>query len=158
MIEDWIDEQCKVWESIDLGEFKSVRSYRLAGAADFPAAITPSELDLHPVVLTIPSSMMPEYSLGGPREGIYAGVSEFHVAPDVDKARLPALLPWYGMILRAAAAHMKLNNKVVHFAIEKQEGAIAGPLALKYGDENPHWGFIVQWTVKEKLNGLIVSA
>lgn len=156
MIESWIDELAKVWEfQAGLG---MVRSYRLIEKAEFPSSIDPADLERSPVALTIPAAMRPQYSEGGPLIGFYRGVTEFHVAPDVNKSRLPALLPWYGKILRAAASHMKLNNTVEYFAIDDQEDAIAGPLDMQYGGEAPHWGFLVNWIVKERLeNQLTVS-
>src|SRR6266545_8311774 len=134
MIETWIDELAKVWQISD-GRFGTVRSYMLVEKAEFPDSIDPTTLLTSPVALTIPGWFKPEYSLGGPRIGFYTGVTEFHVAPDVNKGRLPSLLPWYGMILRAAASHMQLNKKVELFLIDDREDAIAGPLALQYGEE-----------------------
>jgi len=158
MIETWIDELAKVWQMND-GGFGNVRSYLLIGKAEFPASIDPKDLATQPIALTIPGSLAPEYSTGGPLFGIWSGVTEFHVAPDIDRGRLPALLPWYGRILRAAVGHLKLNNTVELFMIEKREDAITGPLALQYGDEQLHWGFLVHWTVKERLEDqLTVSA
>lgn len=154
MIETWIDELAKVWEFSD-GRFGTVHSYRLIEKAEFPASIDPSELDKSPIALTIPASLGPEYSAGGPAIGYWVGVTEFHVAPDLDYARLPALLPWYGMILRAATTHAKLNNTVELFQIENRDDAIAGPLSLQYGNEAMHWGFLVHWRVKERLEGQI---
>jgi hypothetical protein len=155
MIESWIDELATVWE-ISGGGFATVKSYRLVADHDFPASIDPSALSTSPIALTIPAGMEPEYSTGGPRIGFYKGVTEFHVAPDVDRARLPELLPWYGRILRAAAGNMKLNNTVEFFLIDRNEG-IRGPLAMQYGSEAPHWGFVVSWEVKEHL-ALTVTA
>lgn len=157
MIEHWIDELARVWE-IEVG-FGTVKSYRLFGKTEFPDAIDPSTLDRSPVALTIPASLGPEYSTGGPLLGYWRGVTEFHVAPDLDRGRLPALLPWYGRILRAAASHARLGGTVELFVIENQADSILGPLALQYGDEQAHWGFTVNWTVKEHLEGqLEVSA
>lgn len=157
MIENWIDDLCAIWE-IDLG-MKTVRSYRLIGKAEFPDSIGAALLDGVPVALTIPTQMQAEYSAGGPALGFYTGVTEFHVAPDVNKSRLPTLLPWYGRILRAAAGAMRFGgNKVEYFALDDVENAIEGPVPMQYGDESPHWGFIVRWKVKERISGLTVSA
>ena len=157
MIETWIDELAKVWEISDQ-RFGTVRSYKLIEKAEFPSSIEASTLSTTPVALTIPGWLRPEYSEGGPKIGFYTGVTEFHVAPSLDKGLMPSLMPWYGLILQAAVGHMKLNNTVEYFVIDQdREDAIAGPLGLKYGDEVVHWGFLVHWKVKEKLNGLIVS-
>lgn len=156
MIENWIDELAKIWEISD-GKFGTVRSYRLIEKAEFPSSIDPKELDQAPIALTIPGTMAPEYSLGGPKFAMWSGVTEFHVSSDLDYGRLPTLLPWYGMILKAAASHAKLNNTVELFLIDTQ--GIVGPVGLKYGNEAQHWGFNVYWRVKEKLESqLTVSA
>jgi hypothetical protein len=155
MMTDWIDKLADVWAISDQ-KFGTVKSYRLVAAADFPASIDASALARTPIALTIPASMTPEYSLGGPRIAIYKGVTEFHVAPDIDKARLPELLRWYEKILTAAAGNMKLSGTVEYFLLDGED-AIAGPLQIQYGSEAPHWGFLVTWIVKEHIS-LSVSA
>ncbi len=152
MIETWIDEVPKVFEISD-SRFGTVRSYRVIEKAEFPLAINPAELDRSPVAVTLPATLRMEYSTGGPLIGYWAGVTELHVAPDIDKGRLPSLMPWYGKIMQAVVTHMKLNNKVELFLLSDREDAIDGPLPLKYGDEAWHWGFIVNWQVKERLEG-----
>jgi len=146
MIESWIDTLCKVWE-INTG-LGAVRSYKLIGRAEFPAAINPAELLQSPVALTIPASLQPKYSKGNKHLTWY-GVTEFHVAPDLDRGRLPELIPWYGRILRAAAASVQLSGSVVNFVVIDRVDGIEGPIALKYGDEAAHWGFLVRWMVEE---------
>lgn len=154
MIENWVDEMAKVWQGIVFGQ-KTVRSYKLIEKAEFPDSIDPADLDLTPVALTISASMEPEYSAGGPALGYWKGVTEFHVSPDLDRGRLPSIIPWFGLIVKAAAGHMKLNSTVELFLVEN----ITGPMALQYGNESPHWGFIVTWNVKERIEGeLTVSA
>lgn len=154
MIESWIDDLAAVW-AFQVNTMQRVRSFKLIGHAEFPASIDPAQ-DF-PLALTIPSGVMPEYSVGGPRFGIWNGITEFHVAPSVDKSLMPSLIKWYGLIWAAAAGNMKLNNKVELFMIPSQEDAISGPLALQYGNEAEHWGFIVRWSVKEHVT-LTVSA
>jgi hypothetical protein len=157
MIESWIDNLAKIWRISDQ-RFGTVQSYLLIERAEFPSSIDPATLANQPVALTIPGWMKPEYSVGGPKIGFYRGVTEFHVAPSVDASLIPSLMPWYGMILTAAAANVQLSSTVEYFLIDDREDAIAGPLALQYGSEPLHWGFLVRWVVKEKLNGLSVSA
>jgi len=157
MIVDWIDQVAKAFEISD-PRFGTVLSYKLVENADFPSSIDPATLSNRPVALTIPAWLRPEYSVGGPKIGYYVGVTEFHVAPSTDKGLMPSLMPWYGLILRAAASHVTLNSTVELFLIDDREDAIAGPLSLKYGNEAEHWGFLVRWRVKEKFNDLTVSA
>lgn len=146
MIESWIDNLCKVWE-IDTG-LGAVRSYRLIERNDFPSAINPQDLAQSPIALSIPATVQPYYAMGRKNLTWY-GVTEFHVSPDLDRGRLPELLPWYGRILRAAAANVQLSGTVANFVILDRPDAIEGPVALKYGDETPHWGFLVRWMVEE---------
>jgi hypothetical protein len=150
----WLDELAKIWEFGD-GNFGTVKSFRLIEKAEFPASIDPSDLDRSPIALTVPASMKPEYSSGGPLIVYWTGVTEFHVAPDIDFGRIPALMPWYGMILNAATSHMKLNGTVELFLLADSENAIEGPMGLKYGNEAEHWGFTVQWQVKQRIEGMI---
>ncbi len=159
MIENWVDELCKIWETINVGVNGTVKAPRLVERAEFPASIDPSTLETSPVALTIPGSMAPEYSSGGPLIGFWTGVTEFHVCTNLDHSKLPSLLLWYGKIFRAAASHVKLNGTVELFLINNDDRGIVGPVALQYGDEDPHWGFLVNWRVKEHLEGEItVSA
>lgn len=153
MIENWIDELAKVWEIND-GRI-SVRSYKLMEKAEFPSSIDPTGLDTSPIALTIPGSLAPEYSEGDVQLAFWIGVTEFHVAPSIDKGLLPAMIPWYGRILRAAAAHTKLNNTVNLFLINNDDNGIVGPVQLQYGAEAVHWGFLVHWRVKESITGQI---
>jgi hypothetical protein len=146
MIETWIDILCEVWE-INTG-VDTVRSYKLIEKAEFPSAINAQELAQHPIALTIPASMQPMYAKGHKHLTWY-GVTEFHVAPDLDRGRLPGLIPWYGRILRAAASSVQLSGTVVNFVVVDRVDGIEGPVALKYGDETAHWGFLVRWMVEE---------
>lgn len=153
MIEDWIDNLCAVW-AFDLG-FKTVKSYNLMKITEFPDSIDPQEIAQTPIALTIPSSVQPVYSKGW-KQMVWYGVTEFHVAPDVSKARLPELIPWYGRILRAAALKVQLSGttaEIASFLIVDRQDGIEGPMALQYGSEAEHWGFIVNWMVEESLNG-----
>lgn len=153
MIEDWIDVLCKVWE---IGyDQKTVKSYKLLGESDFPSAIVAADLAQRPIALTIPASVQPIYSKGH-KHLTWFGVTEFHVAPDLDKGRLPSLLLWYERILKAAALKVQLSGttaNIASFVIEDRLDGIQGPLPLQYGDETPHWGFIVNWKVEEGLAG-----
>lgn len=150
MIENWIDALCDVWAGIDAPGFGAVKSPYIVKRAEFPAAISPK--DDFPIALTIPAGVTVEYSAGGVIEGHYKGVTEFHVTPDLSKAHLPALVGWYERIWKAAAANLKLGGRVDVFII----GEIVGPVAIQFGDEAEHWGFTVEWAVKDVNNSTIV--
>ncbi|RPH74773.1 hypothetical protein EHM76_02950 [bacterium] len=125
-----------------------VRSYKLIEKAEFPSAINPVDLDTHPIALTIPAAVQPMYAMGR-KHLTWFGVTEFHVAPDLDRGRMPSLVHWFSLILRAAAANVQLGGIVENFVIVDRPDGIEGPLALKYGDEAAHWGFTVKWMVEE---------
>jgi hypothetical protein len=86
------------------------------------------------------------------------GVTEFHVAPSLDMGLIPSLLQWPGLIAAKAAANMKLGGLVHNFVLQARDDQITGPVELKFGDEQPHWGFIAYWEVKEIVNGSITVA
>lgn len=154
MIETWIDTLCAVWATIDIGDFKSVRSYHLVKETSFPASINPAELEQSPIALTIPASVQPMYSVGH-KHATWYGVTEFHVAPDKAMSRIPSLLPWYGRIWRAAALKVQLSGSganIANFVIIDRQDGIQGPMSLQYGAEDEHWGFIVNWIVEEELS------
>jgi len=154
MIEIWIDALCDVWATIDTPGFGKVKAPYLIKRTEFPSAI--SAKDDFPIALTIPAKADLQASAGGPNEGFYSGVTEFHLTPDLSKAHLPSLLPWYGKIWIAAAANMKLGGLVHNFMLNEND-SIVGPVGLKYGDEQEHWGFLVNWTVKEASNPTVVA-
>lgn len=149
MIEDWIDTLCDVWRTVEVPGFRTMQSPYLIKDRKFPSALTPK--DDFPIALTIPASVDPMYSVGGPKEAFYSGVTQFHLVPDLSMAHIPAMLPYYGNILRAAAANLKLSGLVHGFWINDSNG-IVGPIAMQFGDEAEHWGFMVNWTVKEQIS------
>lgn len=153
MIENWIDTLCEVWGGISDQRFGSVRSPYLIKRSEFPSSIDPTDLDRNPLALTIPAALQPKYAMGNKHLTWY-GVTEFHVSPDIDKGRLPSLIIWPGLILRAAASHVQLSGKVANFVIVDQRDGIAGPLELQYGNEAKHWGFMVTWMVEESPDGV----
>lgn len=157
MIENWIDELTAVW-TINYSSFGTVHSYNLVHDADFPESIDLNELKSHPIALTFIPTLEPEYSTSGPLIAYWRGETEIHLAPDFSKTRIPQMLLWYKLVLDAAAGHTKLNNKVELFMIPQEQDAIT-LTSLKYGEESPHWGMVVRWIVKERLEGtLTVSA
>ena len=158
MIQDWIDAVQDMWASIQGEGFKTVRAPYMVKRAEFPSAIDAKELLTSPIVLSIPGEQMFEYSLGGQNTFYCQGVSEFHVAPSLDMGLLPHLIQWSGLIAVKAAANMKLGGLVHNFVLQNRPDQITGPVELQYGDEQPHWGFIVYWEVKEIVNSSITVA
>jgi hypothetical protein len=158
MITEWIDAVQDVWAGISGNGFNSVKAPLLIRRAEFPDAIDAADLALHPLALSIVGDTKFVYSAGGPNEGFYQGVTEFHVAPSLDRSLIPSLLQWPRLIVVAAAAHLQLGGLVNHFALQDRDDQINGPIALKYGEEAEHWGFLVYWEVKENVNSAITVA
>lgn len=152
MIQDWIDTVVEVWR-IDIGDFKQVKSPYIFKEQQFPAAISPA--DDFPIALTFLASTQPVYSKGYKKITWY-GQTEFHITPDLKKSHNPELMLWPSRILLAAAAKVQLSGSgadISNFVILDQRDGIDGPVALKYGDEAAHWGFVVNWKVDESLAG-----
>jgi hypothetical protein len=158
MISDWIDAVQNVWAGIQGDGFDYVRAPLMVKKREYPSAIDAKDLGLHPIALSMVGETMFQYSMGGPNLGFYQGVTEFHVAPNLDRSAVPDLLKWSRLIVRAAAANMKLGGLVELFVLQERDDQINGPLALQYGDETEHWGFLVYWEVKEQLNTAITVA
>ena len=149
MIERWIDALARVWE-FDTGRNSRVKSLRVFERADIPEQIHPADF---PIAISIPQEVDAEYSQGGPQFGVWKGVTEFHISQNTAKADIPYVLTYYGKIWKAAAANFRLGNRVAYFVLPSGGQSIQGPLALKYGDEAEHWGLIVNWVVKEHVEG-----
>lgn len=158
MIPNWIDAVQDVWAGITGDGFKNVRAPYLIKTAQFPSAIDPKDLQAHPIALSFVGETQFKYSAGGPNEGFYNGVTEFHVSPSLDMGLMPSLMQWPGLIAQAADGQMKLGGLVHNFVLQNRPDQITGPVELQYGDETPHWGFIVYWEVKENLNTALTAA
>ena len=144
MITDWIDTLCDAW-AFDAGNHKTVLSFRLIGEPKLPVAINPGSQ--FPCAITMPYGMQ----TGTDGIDVYEGVTEFHVTQNKDFSHLPGMMKWFGLIKDAwLAAGLTLGGTVEHWMIAPDENAILGPIELQYGDESPHWGFTVKWTVKER--------
>jgi hypothetical protein len=154
MIENWIDALTKVWE-FDTGRNRLVKSIRLFEKAEFPETIDPTGF---PLAITIPPALNDaEYSAGGPKFGIYKGVTEFHISPNCAKGELPYVSTYIGKIWKAVALNASLGGLVEYFMLDADSApVISAPLALKYGDEAEHWGVLVNWIVKEHVTSQVV--
>lgn len=150
-IVDWIDALTKVFEVTAHGNRGKVRSFRLFERDEFPESIDPADF---PVALSYPTQVRTEYSQGGPKKDYWMGQTELHLFPDAKKSNLPELLRYFARIRDAAAENMLLSGAVHLFLLRNDGGAsIQGPLVLQYGDEAPHHGLMVYWTVVEDVTG-----
>ncbi len=157
MIENWIDDLCAVW-AIQHAGFGTVKSYNHIKNSNFPESIDLVELARNPIALTFWPSMEPEYSTGGPHIAYWRGETEIHLLPDFQKSDARRVFPWYMLALQAAASHATLGGKVELFMIPNEQDAI-DLTSLQYGQEAKHWGLVVKWIVKERIEGqLTISA
>lgn len=139
-VEDWIDEVCKLWEISD-GKGGLVKAFRVYEKAEFPEA-----MNVFPSVLTFTTRMEPHY--GEASYELWEGVSEFHLAPNVDKSNFPNIMLYFARISNAAVSNVLLSGKVSYFELT----AVEGPVILRYGSEDPHLGILVRWRVKESVS------
>ena len=151
MITDWIDKVAEVWGTIDNGKGGSLKSYKMFSRAEFPESLSefPCVLNL---VARVPKI---QYSAGGPCLAVYDGVSEFHIAKNINKSNYPFVLTYFEKIIVAAAANLQLGGAVEHFLLAATNPITLG--VLRYGSEDAHLGLVVNWQVKEIMN-LTVSS
>ncbi len=145
-VESWIDALAKRWEFTD-GKKGTILSYRLFERDEFPESLP--DLNTTKCALTYVTDVEVQYSAGGPCIDLYKGTTEFHLTADLKKSNLPYLLRFISRIRDAAAGSIKLGGTVDHFVVK----SITGPMALQYGDEALHHGFVVEWEVKENVSG-----
>lgn len=152
MIEQWIDALADVWSEIDDGLGGQVRSYHMFDKAEFPDSIN----EFPSAVSYVTPGVFSEYSAGNSID-VWQGKTEFHLTKGSDKSLLPYAHRFFARIRNAAAAHMKLGGAVDYFTL-RQEGDvnIQGPVLLSFGGEDPHWGLIAYWTVKENVSTEVI--
>jgi hypothetical protein len=150
MIENWIDLIAAVWGDVSDGKGGTVRSYRMYEVAEFPASL--SEF---PCAVSYPTKVVCEYGAGNSID-LWDGKTEFHLVPNIDRAHTPYLLQFFARIRDAAALHMTLGGVVDYFILRMEDKSIEGPVELKWGGEEPHWGLVVYWRVKENVSNQVV--
>lgn len=151
-MENWLDKIAKLM-AVDDGRKGTVRSYAAFEKDEFPEAITE-----WPCAISYVVTYRAEYSAGGPLIDLYTGVTEFHLCPNVAKSNIPYILRFFARIRNAAAGSMTLGGAVDSFLLRKDTESIQGPVRLTYGSEDPHHGLIVNWFVKDVVNGEFTPA
>jgi hypothetical protein len=154
-IESWIDHLVARWGTIEQVGARGalLHAYRVFEVAEFPEA-----LGVFPCAITYPVHLRPVYSAGGPCIDLWRGVTEFHLFPSASKSNLPALTLYFARIRAAAAGSITLGGRVAHFLIRTDVDGLLGPVELKYGTEEPHWGILCNWEVKENVSGSFAVA
>lgn len=142
-IENWIDAICKLM-SVSDGARGNVLSYHVYDKAEFPAS-----LSQFPCAVTLIQGVDFQYSLGGPKKGIYKGKTEFYLTAGLNMADLPNVMLYPARIRNACAGAMQLGGLVDHFILTTDPRQIVGPIGLRYNAEDPpRWGYTVNWEVK----------
>jgi hypothetical protein len=153
MIEDWIDEICKLAGNVSAGAAPGgkgrVRSFWTFKKSEFPEAITE-----FPAAITYVQGMrLIGGSDSGPTIALWRGVTEFHLAPSTGKQEIPGVMPYFGRILEAFLTKRTLGGLVSEFSlIKNDEGEAITAGGLTYGaDGAQHMGLMVYWRVKEMV-------
>jgi hypothetical protein len=140
-IQNWIDEIAKQFE-MDDGAGGQVKSYR---QHEFPESLAH-----FPCAITYVRSWQPVAGLGvaNPMKALYRGVTELHIVGNAAKQNVTRCHRYYGLIRNAVTAHLQLGGLVDDFRFAYDREAIQGPVELKYGNEDGHWGLLINWEVK----------
>jgi hypothetical protein len=152
-IEKWIDVLNNIW-AFEYGRGPVVRTPSCVAKNDFPEALT--DLSAGPVALSWPLTVSPKYGAASssiPTILIWHGETELHLTPDIKKTNLAFILPMFGRILAAAKANLTLGGLVEYFILDEENGMELD--TLQYGNEAPHHGIVIHWTVKQNLSGQI---
>lgn len=146
MVEDWVDALCRRWE-VDNGIGGTVYAYRMYERAEFPEALT-----VFPCALTIPKAVIYHVTAAN-SYSVWRGETEFHLSPSAHKSELPLILQYYQRIAVSLFADITLGGRVEYVKLRTEGGeGIIGPVALTYGAEDPHWGMVAHWVLKESLS------
>jgi len=153
MIINWIDEVSKIFEIGSDGR-KGMRSFRVFEKNEFPEKIPGV-----PCVLSYPTGVRYEYSLGGAR-AIWKGRSDFYLVDGVEKSKLPWMIGFFARIITAASGNMQLSGTVEHFMLDPsmEGGNVQGPVVLNYGGDDPYLGIVAYWEVKEDISDEITPS
>ncbi len=152
MLENWIDNLAKACGTVYAGKNRLMKAYRQYEVNETPEAITQ-----YPCCIQLPQSVRLSYSSGGVCTAIWTGTTEFHLAPNLGRKALPEVLLFYDRIFRAFAANITLYGSVAQCILDPDGPSIEGPMEMRWGSEDFHFGMIAHWTVKEILTSVTVS-
>lgn len=150
MVENWIDEICKLAGEVSNGKGGKVLSYSVFGKTNFPEGLT-----VFPCAITYTTQVEMQYSAGGPCIDLWKGITEFHLSAGSEKSEYPAVMRYFARIRAAFAAHVTLGGKVAYCILSIEEPSLQGPVVLQYGTEQPHHGIMARWVVKENVTGKV---
>lgn len=148
-LESWLDVLSKAMAVTD-PHGQQVTSFAVFERNDMPDAISP---EMIPCSYSYVQGCRAQYSLGGPTLLFWSGQTEFHLTTDVKPANIPYVLKFFEIILRAAAAEMKLSNSVELYLIDDEENAMQFSTYRNADGRDDHQGIVVRWTVKQNISG-----
>lgn len=144
MIETWIDKLAENCGRMSAGNGRKMLAYPMFGKTELPEALT-----VFPCCIQIPESVETKYSASGVCINIWKGTTEFHLASDLNRKKIPEVLLMFKRIRDQFAGNMTLDGTVAYCILEPDGVAIEGPVQLRFGNENDHFGLIAHWVVKE---------
>lgn len=154
-LQSWLDKVCDLMAVTDV-RGQQVHSFVVFERNELPDAISP---EMVPCAYSYVQNCQPEYSVGGPTILFWEGATEFHLTTDVKPANIPYILTFFEIVLRAAAAKLKLDNTVELFLIPPDGNAMQFATFQNADGRDDHQGFVVRWKVKQPISGdLTVSA
>lgn len=151
-VEQWIDEICKIAGSVPNGKGGKVLSYSVFEKSNFPEG-----LSKFPCAITYTTQVVSTYSISGPCVDMWKGVTEFHLSAGTAKTDFPDIMRYFARIRAAFAGRVTLGGKVAYCLLSTEEPSLQGPVVLTYGTEQPHYGIVARWVVKE-ISSVVVGA
>jgi len=152
MIENWIDALAENMSRMYAGQGKSMLAYKMFGKTDMPESLT-----VFPSCINLPENVSTHYSAGGPVYNVWRGSTEFHLTSDMNRKKIPEVLAFFKRIRDQFAGNMKLDGKVAFCILDPEGVSIEGPVEIRWGQENPHFGLIAHWIVKEVETDVVVE-
>ena len=153
MIENWIDKLAENMSRMYAGQGKNMLAYKMYGKAEIPES-----LNAFPSCMVFPENVTCTYSSGGPCTNIWTGTIEFHLTSDLNRKKLPEVILFFDRILEQFAGNVTLDGTVAYCILDPDGVSIEGPVEMRWGQENPHFGLIAHWIVKEVITDLVVEA
>ena len=154
-VEKWIDTLNAVW-AFEYGRGQVVRTPKCSLKNEFPESL-PDLSSKGPLALSWPEKIQ-KLVYGAPNAStptiiVWRGMTELHLTADVKKTNIAFILPFFGRIVNAAKTNITLGGLVEYLVLEEAENLDIS--VLKYGDEAPHHGIVIRWSVKQNLSGQI---
>lgn len=152
MIENWIDQLAENMSRMYAGQGKNMLAYKMFSKTDMPES-----LKSFPSCINLPENVVTKYSSGGPCTNIWRGTTEFHITSDMNRKKLPEVILFFKRIRDQFAGNVTLDGSVAYCLLDPEGVSIEGPVEIRWGTENPHFGLIAHWIVKEVETDVVVE-